>query len=360
MAFVLNSNIKIGSYAFTGGVHELTIKKNIHVIVDTAKLEIPGLGQVVSIKSVVNTALNIIGLGQVPVANNLPNSSVQTAKLFNEGDKVSIDLGYNGDLCNEFRGFVRRVNLTTPVSIEMEGYAWQLRNQNFNQSWKATTVRDVLTFIIQGTDIVLSPNIPVIALTDFKITNVSGLTVLDDFKNKMLLTVYFADNVLYAGIEEGRVTYPGTHGANAAGPLAQVNYNIGYNCISQQPDLKQRLAKDNLVLVKMTAKTNSGVNVVYQTGDANGEVHNTNIPFIKDAAALKVLGDDALNKLKYDGFEGKVTGFLQPYCLPGWQCKITDKRYAGARAGTYFVAGTEVTYGVRGAKRLTEITYRIS
>ncbi|WP_295669513.1 hypothetical protein [uncultured Mucilaginibacter sp.] len=358
MAFALNSRIVIGSYAFPGGVYELTIKKNVHVIIDTAKLQIPGLGQVVSLKGVANTVLELIGLGTFNIANNLPASSVQTAKLFKEGDKVSIDLGYNGDLRNEFRGFVRRVNLTTPISIEMEGYAWQLRNQNILASWKKTTLRDVLVRVIQGTDIVLSPDTPQITLTNYFIHNEDGLKVLENLKKKMLLTVYFADNMLYVGIEEGRTTAD-TTGVQVLAGLAEVKYNIGYNCPSKQPELKQRLGADNAIRVRLKTKGKNGKNVLYEAGDTDGAIVDRIIPFSSDANYLKTLAAVYLKKLKYNGFEGKVTGFLQPYCQPGWKGTLTDKRYEGARAGSYFIPGTEVQFGVKGAKRIAEITYRL-
>jgi hypothetical protein len=358
MAFTLNSIIKIGAYTFAGGVHELTIKKNVHVIVDTAVLKIPGLGRIVSVKNAINSALSLIGLGNQTPVSNLPASSVQTALLFKEGDSVAIDLGYNGQLQNEFRGFVRRVNITTPITIELEGYAWQLRNQNILASWKATTVKDVLQRIIQGTDIVLSPDIPQIALTNFYIKNESGLKVLEYLKDKMLLTVYFDDNVLYAGIEEGRITAT-TSGVQSLSTLAEVKYSIGYNCPTNQPDLKQRLGKDNLVRVRLKTRQKTGKCILYEAGDPGGAIVERIIPFSSDVNYLQSQAAAYLKKLKYDGYEGKVTGFLQPFCKPGWKATITDKKYNGARAGTYFVPGTEVTFGVTGAKRKVQITYRL-
>lgn len=355
MAFTLNSRIKIGAYAFPGGVHELNIKKSVNVVVDTAKLQLPGLGRIVGIKSILNAALNFVSIGKQPVTGNLPASSVQTAKLFKEGDPVSIDLGYNGDMRNEFRGFVRRVNLTTPITIEMEGYAWQLRNQNILASWKKTTLKEVLERVVQGTDIKLSPDIPQVALTNFYIKNESGLKVLEYLKRKMLLTVYFDDDVLYAGIEEGRTT----NGTASGAGLAEVVYNIGYNVPLNQPNLKQRLGKDNLVMVRLKTRGRDGRHTLYETGDANGAVVEINIPFSNDAAYLKGLADAYLKRLKYDGYEGKVTGFLQPYCKPGWKARLIDKRYDGARAGTYFIPGVEVTFGVRGARRIPELSYRL-
>lgn len=358
MAFVLQSRIKIGQYAFPGGVHELKISKNIHCIVDTATLKIPGLGQVVSLKGIANTALALVGLGNTAVAKNLPNSSVKNAELFKEGDPVSIDLAYNGDYRNEFRGFVRRVNQTTPITIEMEGYAWQLRNQNILASWGTTTVKEVLQRIIQGTDIVLSPDIPVIPLTNYHTHNHNGLDILEDMKHRMLLTVYFIDNMLYVGLEEGSTTV-NTDGTTSLTGIAEVKYSIGYNCVTNQPDLKRRLGKDNLIRVRLIVRHKTGKQTLYEAGDTNGAVQTVNMPYLRDQGNLQALVAARLKRLKYDGFEGRLTGFLQPFCLPGWKATLTDKRYDGARAGTYFIFGTEVIFGVKGGRRIVEIGYRL-
>lgn len=358
MAFILNSIIKIGKYTFRGGVNGLIIRKSVTVIVDTATLKIPGLGRIVKLKNVINSSLNVIGLGSHQVASDLPNNSVQTAKLFREGDRVSIDLGYNGDLRNEFRGFVRRVNLTTPITIEMEGYAWQLRNKNIMASWKKTTIKEVLERIIQDTDIILSPDIPVINMTSFSIPNKKGIEVLDYFKTKMLLTVYFDDNMLYVGIEEGRTT-ASMAGVKTLAGLAEVKYNIGYNCIVNQPDLKQRLASDTLIRVRLKTRGKDGKHIIHEAGDTIGEVHDKTIPFSSDSNYLKNMAQARLNQLKYNGYQGKILGFLQPYCKPGWKATLKDKKFEGARAGTYFINATEVTFGIKGATRKVEISYRL-
>lgn len=357
MAFVLNSMIKIGAYTFKGGVNDLVIRKSVNQIVSNAVLKIPGVGAIQSLSNTLANGLSIIGIGSQQPVKNLPFSSVQTAKLFKEGDPVYIDLGYNGDLRNEFRGFVRRVSLTTPVTIEMEGYAWQLRSQNIAASWKVTSVKEVLKRVIHGTGIVLSNDIPDIKLTAFVIPNWNGLKVLDYLQNHLHLTVYFDDNILYAGLQAGRTT---AAGAGQTGTLAEVKYNIGYNCVSEQKDLKQRLASDNRVRVRLEVRSKAGKRTLYEAGDAGGSVIHVRIPYSQDTAYLQQLAEAILKRSKYDGYEGRLLGFLQPFCQPGWKATLMDKRFAGARAGTYFISGTEVTFGVSGARRKVELTYRLS
>lgn len=359
MAFVLNSIINIGNYSFVGGVNDLMVKKNIHTIVDSAVLKIPGAVRIVREIPALRDALGFAGLGEPGSAANRRAESIDIAKLFREGDPVSIDLGYNGVLQNEFRGFVRRVNITTPVSIEMEGYAWQLRNRNILASWKKTTLREVLGQVIAGTDIVLSPDIPDMPLINYRIPNRNGLQVLESLKDQMFLTVYFDDNVLYAGTEETRTTVTGGITESMTN-LEQVTYKIGYNCASDQPDLKIRSAKETKVLVRIKQHSRTGAVTTYEAGDPGGAVEERNIPFTGHPDSLASLAKNGLKQLKYDGYEGSLSGLLEPFCKPGWKAVIFDARYDGGRAGTYFIEGTEVGFGVNGGERKVQLTYRLS
>src|ERR1035437_1852754 len=93
--------------------------------------------------------------------------SVQTATQFARGDKISIWLGYDTDLKLELEGFIYRINYKTPLEIECEGYEFQLRRPCETKTWAKTTMLDVLKYLIGGTDIVLSDNIPDIDFTKF-------------------------------------------------------------------------------------------------------------------------------------------------------------------------------------------------
>jgi len=47
-----------------------------------------------------------------------------------------------------------------PVRIECEGYVHQLQKVFLNKSYSTTTIRQILTDLTTGTDIVLSKEIP--------------------------------------------------------------------------------------------------------------------------------------------------------------------------------------------------------
>lgn len=87
------SKITIGSKYF-GGVHDIKIKRSIHTIGATASVKVP-----------VTAVLRQTGT---------PPAYVETAQVIKAGDPVEIQLGYDGRLYTEFRGYVKQLNLQTP------------------------------------------------------------------------------------------------------------------------------------------------------------------------------------------------------------------------------------------------------
>src|SRR5258708_2160207 len=218
MAFILTSNIIIGQYAKVK-VHDLKIKKSIHKFVNEATIQVPTLYR--------------LKLNGAFVSNTV----VKASDLFQEGDPVTISLGYNDKNVREFIGFIHRVNFKTPLEIECEGYSYQLRKKSYLKSWQNTTVLAMLQYMVQGTDITLSSQIPNIPVAKWHMRNQTGVEILDEFRTKLLLTIYFREKELYAGL-----TYTDTVGGSS------VKYQLGWNTI-RDDQLKFREAKSQLAKI---------------------------------------------------------------------------------------------------------------
>lgn len=337
MAFTLNSDITIGSFK---RVKPNSVKINLSLTdyVNKAVIKIPASARLVcAAKEVSNT--------------------IQSAKQFNEGDKVTIKLGYNGKLVTEFTGFVSRINVATPVEIECEGYSYQLRKkQPANKTFKHAQLKDILKYITKGTDIVLSDKIPGCVLQKIVINGHTGQEVLELIKKALgdLVYINFHDNELYAGLEY-------------LDPKQTVNYRLGWNVI-KDGNLKQHKASNDKITVIYRGKKKDGshveaaiksktqTKVITTQGSAGNEGEKKIITThaVTDVATLKKMAEAKLKKLSYDGYEGKITAFLQPFCQHGWKAKLVDKTYS-ERSGEHIVQAVEVTYGMSGARRTVQI-----
>jgi hypothetical protein len=322
--FVLTSDITIGGYKKIKP-HEVKIQKSLFSYVDRATVKVPSTAR-------------------LKQAGTIVTMSTDTAKLIKEGDEVRIDLGYNGSLKNEFIGFVSRVNFTTPVEIECEGYSYQLRKKQYLKRFKNTTLKELLAHLVEGTDITLSPLIPELKIAKWTMHSQSGTEVLEDMKKHLLVDFFFTGKELYGGLRLLK-------------HKADVKYRLGWNVI-KDGNLKLREAKNQQVIIHIVGEKADGTKVTGKAGQ-NGEVKKIKNANVTDQATLNAMAAKQQNKLSYDGYEGRITAFLQPYCEPGYRAVLQDRKYP-ERSGNYVVESIEVTYGTSGARRIVGIGEKLS
>lgn len=323
------------------GVHEVHIKRSLHTYEDTALLTLP---------SVCSVSYNGKRAPGVVTVNT----------LFNDGDRIEIRLGYDYQLQTEFKGFIKRRNLQMPLVVECEGYSWQLKRNKINNTWKRITVKDLLKQAVAGTDIDPDKIICTVDITlaNLAASNATGADIIKKIHQETdnNLSIYFiAPDVLWCGL----VYSPTAAGDDAFG-LNRVNYRLGYNVIRDN-SLKERVLEDNVLIQGYVKKTSTGQKL-YGEGTVGvlGQVRKFKkfLNRIVEAAVLKTLAQEKQYRKNYVGYEGKIYGFLAPYCLPGWTANVTDSRYP-EKNGIYIIEATEIIFGQNGARRQVEIGPKI-
>ncbi len=325
MAFALCSDITIGVYKRLKP-HGVKVTKSIFEYVDRAVIIVP-------------ITARIKRAGEVITA------SAETAKLFKEGDKVIIKLGYNGVLKQDFEGFVSRVNFTQPVEIECEGYSYQLRKKMLTGTVKKIQLKALLRKITEGTDIILDDNIPDFVIDKIILTGKSGTRILEELKgtSKQLIKFFFTGNKLYGGLQYVKTK-------------ADVKYRLGWNVIKDN-NLKLRQAANQEVTVNWIGENKDGTKTKATTGK-KGVIKTRTSHIITDKSSLQQLADTEAKKMSYDGYEGKITAFGQPYCEPGDRALLEDKKYV-ERSGKYIVQNVEIGWGMNGFRRSIGIGEKI-
>lgn len=337
--FVLNSDITIGKFKRVKPI-EVRLPKTMFEYVDKAVIKLPITAR-------------------IKQAGEVITASTETAKQFGEGDKVIIKLGYNGALKQEFEGFISRVNFTSPLEVECEGYSYQLRKRTYARTFKQAKLIDVLKYLVFGTDIVLDEkNIPSFTIEKLLLQNHSGTEALEMIKkiSDNTIRLFFTGNVLYAGLQFTK-------------PKADVKYRLGWNVI-KDGNLKLRQAKNQDVQVhyigekkdgsKVNVKAGNKKNKVVATGSAGatGEIKVIKSHAVVDESSLKMMADRKLQQLSYDGYEGKITAFGAPYCEPGYRAIVEDLKYP-ERSGNYLIESVEVSYSTSGFRRTVGIGYKL-
>ena len=338
MAFVvLKSLITIGGFQFSG-VHEVRVLRGMHGLTTACTIKLPS-------KARIDGPTPTLPDGEGVVVDE--RGFVTTGNLFADGDAVKVELGYDDDLQTEFEGYIKRRNLAMPLEIECEGYERELRLAvNINRYYPKTTAKELLTDVCSQTSInvICDVDFPLVGM---RLVDCDGIEVINHIKkcSENALTIFFiAPRTLWCGL-----VYTPYIGGNAVMNLPRVAYDLGYNCIKDN-NLKERTPKEK-VQVFMNGVLASGDGVRTQSKDVSARRkarhYLNNVP---DKSALQLFADEVANRMNYTGYAGNVTGFLQPYCLPGYVATVYDARYPALK-GDYLVESTEVTFGMGGGRR---------
>lgn len=320
--FVLQSKIEIANYTFTM-VHDVSIVKSVDLLSDTAEIKLPMSA--------------LFGNKEVGFERQ------QLEQVFKAGDPVKITLGYKDVIENvEFEGYVRWLKPNSPtVTIECEDSIYLIRQKQINHNFGKTTLTSVLQHIIDGTGVDLAADIPEVNFDKFVLKNVNGAQALEKIKEEYGLSVYIDDNgKLFAGLRQTKNT------------IDEQLYDIYKNVVSH--DLKFRRAEDVRISLKVVGVLKDNTKIEVIVGDTTGEQRTIYKYNISNKAQLKSIGEAELSDMKYTGYEGNITSFLDPYISRGWKGTINDKNYT-ERTGSYFVPKVTTTFGTGGARRKIEI-----
>lgn len=299
-----------------------------------------------SIDKVESSCLLKIPTSAALVLKDKVTESAQTATTFSRGDKFVINAGYNGDLKQEFEGFIYKINLTTPLEIELMGYEYLLLDKIETKTFKKTNLRQLLKYIINGKNIKLDGDIPEVQMVNYVIpANLRGIDALKQIKERYGLTIYFNKNVLYAGLDFTR-------------QLGDINYSLGVNTV-RAGELKFQYADDVKLKIKAIQINKNNTRFEAEVGDKSGEARTLYFYTAKSVADLKKLAEVEILKYKYTGYTGKLTTWLQPWSQSGMIANIKDIKYP-VRAGKYEIRGVETTIGTGGARRVLDIGKTVS
>ncbi|MEO0337581.1 MAG: hypothetical protein AAF242_00045 [Bacteroidota bacterium] len=321
--FRLDSDIRINGIQFSR-VESIKIEKDASRIDNVCTIKIP-------------TTARIERGGEVI-------TEIETSKVFKSGDEVSISIGYDGNLREEFRGFVRKVHPKTPLEIECDDEIYLLRRKNLKASFKNTTLKSLLEFIVKHTGIRLSENIPVINFDVFYFKNISAARALQKIKDEYGLTIYFRDWMeLYVGV------YNDNDGV-------QVKFSTDVNINRQQ--LEWVTEDDVRLKIKAINVRKNNTKQEIEFGDEDGEIRTIYFYNLSSKEDLRTKAKQELERIKYEGYRGSITTFLLPVADVGNIAIYQDADFP-ERSGRYLIDSSIITYSRDGGRRKIKLGVKI-
>lgn len=316
--FTLYSDITIGGRSFTG-VNDVKIKRSVRELGATATIRVP-----------VTAVLRQQGE---------PPARVETAQEVKVGDRVQIRLGYSDIPYLEFTGYVKMLNLRTPLEIVCEDEFYTTRSRRVTLQGR-TTLREILRAC--GLQAGYAAEL---TLSSFQADDKPVAWVLSKLKGDYGLDIWFDLDGKVCAAESGKVVG------------RTVKYRLRENVISDD-DLKYHLADDVRRRIKAVCILKDGSRIEAEAGPADGTEKKVYFYDVEDRRELAALAAAELKRYSYDGFSGRITTFLEPYAAPSMAAQIEDPGYS-MRNGVYYIESVETTFGTGGARRTLEIGMKL-
>lgn len=305
----LTSRLEIGQYVFAGVV-ELSIESTWATLTDTCTITFP-------------RKLSFEGKDIAKGVN----------PLLKKGDKVKVELGYDGLNKLEFEGYINNIKAGTPLRIDCEDAAFLLKQQPQTISYRSVSLRKLLNDILPA-------DVPFQAtdqeLGQLRIQNATPAQILGKLAKSHHVKAFFKGGKLYAGL-----AYPQT------GTLTRHYFEFQRNIISD--NLSYRRAEDIKVKVKAVSMQPDNTKLEVEVGATDGEVRTFHYYNISSKSELKKLAEQEIDRLKIEGWKGDFLAFGQPFVQHGDGVKIVDKKLD--RRGSFLVKKVVTTFGGRGFRR---------
>lgn len=310
----LTVQITIGSYTFYS-IDSVTVASSWNFLADTAEI-----------------TLSRRLLTQGSLSNvDAPDLS----SIIKVGDEVQIDLGYDFVFETEFIGYVKSISPNVPVKIECEDAMWLLKQNSFSNAWRNVSLSELLEFIVPSDIEFKTPG--EVNLGKFRIDGVSTFDILKKIREVYGLVSYLRDNKLIVG-------FPYQEQAN------EVDLHLQKNVDDLKTKIAFRRADQTKLKFKAISIQNDGSKIEVELGDPNGQLRTIHVPIGLKEDEIRTIAEERMQLYSFDGYEGTITTFGQPYVKHSDHVKITDDLYPD-REGIYRIDTVKVRVGAQGYRR---------
>lgn len=285
-----------------------------------------------------NSWKNRTDTATIKFPRNLKLRNYNITELLKQGDKVSIRLGYDDDLIEEFLGYITGIKADIPLEIQCEDEMWKLKQTTYKKSWSSIKLSELLDYIYSGQKNIIGDA----ELGPFYINNESAAKVLQRLLDDYTIYSFFRNEVLVVG-----KVYTLTD-------INNLKYHFQKNVVSK--DLYYRKQEDTKIKVEAQSRLSNNTKLTIIKGDDDGDtktLHYYNL----SKKELETRAEEELKSVKYDGYTGKLTGFGYPIVMAADRVTLYDDNFKD-REGTYIVEGVQKIFGVNGYRREITLGYK--
>ena len=330
-----------------------------------------------------------------------------TNPFFLRGDKIKIVVGYQDDRSNYethniFSGFITKVDIKSPLTIECQDYMYILKqvtvkSQTYDTGLKGNSLELLIKSLLDTTwNGINLKDIFNIKVDNFQ-TNIGKFTIFDnatlatffdELKTKFKFSIFLTDDsendspqikTLHVGLIKyyPSANLPKNHIFHFQKNI--ISDSMTYNRLD---DIRIKLVAYGLNKYKLTTTKKNGTQKTKDekieeiAGDLDGEVRTIYLPLsdlemskvyngvdmdgkpIKRSKELKAKAQALLPKYKYEGFSGSFLTFGMPQVLPGETVTFYDDVIKERNNKTYIIKSVKTEFGSQGIRQMIEIDYK--
>lgn len=258
------------------------------------------------------------------------------------GDKITIKLGYDGDLQTRFTGFIRSVDAKVPITIKCEDGMFVLKSHKVKpKAFKNASLHEIVSYLLEGTSIQFQLMDKDIKVGNWRLTKTHASEELQELKEKMMLSSYFRrineESILYIGL-----AYPLDN-------RKKVKFIHGKNIIDENFEYRDK--EDIRVRCEAQSFNAKNKKVTYEYGDKDGDVIKIRMDGLTENE-LKKYAIEAVERYKQSGFKGSFETFGQPEVS---KCDMVEIHASDGNSGVYLVKKLEIEFGTNGYRQKIEL-----
>lgn len=309
--------IRIGGYRL-GLLEAVKIHRSVDLLADTAEIVLPAM---------------------------MMNKALEVEKQLKRGDAVTIELGYDGQLREEFRGYLHEISVDGgSLTLRCEDGLFLFRKPLPGMELKDISLKELLEHVVRAAGLETKVECSYeFRYGKFVINRSTGYDVLKKVQEETKANIYLKGNVLHVHPAYEEV-------------FGRVKYDFARNI--EKDELVYKKADERKFEVEVEGLDKEGKSVKVVVGTTGGDRRSVKIYGVTDPAQLRKRGEEELKYLMYDGYEGELTGWLVPYCDAGYVAEIRDAEYP-QKDGSYYVTAVTTEFSENGGCRRVQVGRRV-
>ena len=272
------------------------------------------------------------------------NKAIEVESKIKRGDQVTILAGYDGTLVKEFVGWLEAISTDDgSLTLQCEDDIFKFRVPVKDKQLISADVKEILQYVCNEVGGFSLECDYAFKYDSFVIRGATGYDILKKIQEECRANVYIREGVLHLHPQYRQI-------------FGSAKYSFQRNIESSELEYKN--ARDRAVEVIVEGKDKSGKVIRQMAGTTGGDQVTIKIDGVSDISTLKALADEQLKLKSYTGYSGSFTGWLVPYCEPGYKVSISDKDYE-YKDGDYYVTEVVTSLSSAGGSRQVTVGMKI-